>query len=40
MPVEEISGWILGCSAEIFRNLDELQAYFEEKPATQEVRTR
>ncbi|MEO5936814.1 MAG: hypothetical protein ABIP81_06345 [Terriglobales bacterium] len=28
MPVEQISGWILGCSSEIFPSMEELQAYF------------
>jgi hypothetical protein len=39
MPVEKISGWILGCSSRIFRTMEELQEYFEESLATEEVRS-
>ena len=39
MPVEKICGWILGCSSRIFRNVEELQAHFEESFAKQEVRS-
>src|SRR3954468_4879525 len=28
MPVERISGWILGCSTEIFSSFDQLQSFF------------
>ena len=39
MPVEKISGWILGCSTRIFRSMEELQAHFEDSFAKQEVRS-
>jgi hypothetical protein len=33
MPVERISGWILGCSTEIFSSFDGLQSFFTSKYA-------
>lgn len=39
MPVESISGWILGCSTRIFRSMEELQEHLAESLATQEVRS-
>ncbi|HUS18968.1 MAG TPA: nucleoside 2-deoxyribosyltransferase [Terriglobales bacterium] len=39
MPAEKISGWILGCSSRIFRNMEELQAHFAESLSPQEVRS-
>lgn len=27
MPIEQISGWILGCASEVFTNFDDLKAY-------------
>lgn len=38
MPLEKVSGWLLACTTEVFRSTEELQAYFEEKLARQEVR--
>jgi hypothetical protein len=31
MPIEKISGWVLGCSTKIFSGFDELQAFFKEE---------
>jgi hypothetical protein len=28
MPIERISGWILGCSTEVFSSFEELQSFF------------
>ncbi len=35
MPVEEISGWILGCATEVFANFEELKAYLSRKYAAE-----
>ncbi len=37
MPVEKISGWILGCATEIFGTVDELRAFFEQRPKSYAV---
>lgn len=39
IPIEQISGWILGCSTAIFRNMEELQEHFEASFVKQEVRS-
>lgn len=33
MPVEEISGWILGCATEVFNDFEELKAFLSRKYA-------
>ena len=33
MPIERISGWILGCSTEVFSSFEELQSFFDSKHA-------
>jgi nucleoside 2-deoxyribosyltransferase len=33
MPVEQISGWLLGCATEVFSSFDELQEFLSAKPA-------
>jgi len=31
MPLEKVSGWILGCASEVFETFDELKLYLREK---------
>jgi hypothetical protein len=31
IPTEKVSGWILGCSTEVFRNFEELKSFLVEK---------
>ncbi len=31
MPLEKMSGWILGCATEVFYNFEELKIVFAEK---------
>jgi nucleoside 2-deoxyribosyltransferase len=33
MPVEQVSGWLLGCATEVFRSFEELQEFLSVKPA-------
>jgi hypothetical protein len=40
MPVENVSGWILGCSSHIFGSMAELQTHFAMSLAEQEVRSK
>jgi nucleoside 2-deoxyribosyltransferase len=35
IPVEKISGWILGCVTQVFRNFDEFHAFFMQVAAAQ-----
>lgn len=34
MPIEKVSGWILGCSTEVFRDFDSLKNFLRKKYAT------
>jgi hypothetical protein len=33
MPMEKVSGWILGCASEVFENFEELRAFLRTKHA-------
>ena len=37
VPVEQISGWILGCATEIFASFDELERFLEQKSVSLSV---
>jgi hypothetical protein len=34
MPVEKVSGWILGCATDVFQDFDSLKTFLREKYAT------
>ncbi len=34
MPMEKVSGWILGCATEVFENFEELKGFLRTKHAT------
>jgi nucleoside 2-deoxyribosyltransferase len=34
MPVEQISGWILGCATHVFSSFDELKSHWAAQPST------
>ena len=37
MPVEKVSGWILGCASEVFTDFKALESYLKSKYETSEV---
>lgn len=39
MPLEKISGWILGCATEVFTDFEQLKVFLSEKFATVEQRS-
>lgn len=39
IPVEEVSGWLLGCASEVFKDFEEFHEFMGAKPAGEPVRT-